>query len=54
MTIEPDKTAFDWIRSGRNKLPMSRTPEWTGNFVSHLIPPIFESYAKILHQIEAQ
>jgi hypothetical protein len=53
MKIEHDETAFDWIRSGRNKLPESRTPEWTGNFISHLIPPIFESYAKILHRIEA-
>jgi hypothetical protein len=53
MKIEHDETVFDWIRSGRSKLPKSRTPEWTGDFVSHLIPPIFGSYAKILHRIEA-
>ena len=27
-----------------------RTPDWTGHFVSHLVPPRFESYAKVLHK----
>jgi|ERR1700678_832406 len=51
MKIEPDESAFDWIRSGRSNRPKST---WTGIFVSHLIPPIFESYSKILHRVEAQ
>ncbi len=53
MRIERDETAFDWIRIGRDRLPEPRALDWTGNFVSHLIPPIFESYSKILHRIEA-
>lgn len=44
---------FDWIRQGREELPRSRTLDWNGNFVSHLIPPVFESHAKLLHKIEA-
>jgi hypothetical protein len=47
MFPEQDQTAFDWIRQGRND--GSRTIN--GGFVSHLIPPVFESYAKLLHTI---
>jgi hypothetical protein len=54
MKIEVDNSLFEWIRSGRREMPQSRTPDWEGNFVSHLIPPIFESYSKILHRIEAR
>ncbi len=54
MKPEHDEIAFDWIRSGRNELAKSRTPEWAGNFVSHLMPPVFEAYAKALHRIDAQ
>jgi len=48
-----DETAFDWIRSGRNELKDSKGAGGAGNFVSHLMPPVFEAYAKILHRIEA-
>ena len=47
------QAVFDWIREGRDHLSRTRTPDWKGNFVSHLIPPVFTSYAKILHRIEA-
>jgi hypothetical protein len=53
MQPDHDQTVFDWIRSGRNKLANPRTPDWAGNFVSQLIPPVFEAYAKILHRVEA-
>jgi hypothetical protein len=53
MLPEQDQTVFDWIRTGRHALPRTRTPDWTENFVSHLIPPVFESYAKLLHNIRA-
>jgi hypothetical protein len=44
---------FDWISSGRDELADAQHPNWTGNFVSHLMPTMFEAYAKILHRIEA-
>lgn len=47
-----DQTAFDWIRQGRDEQLRSKTLDWKGNFVSHLLPPVFESYAKLLHKIE--
>lgn len=53
MQPQSDESAFDWIRRGRDELVDSRTAGWTGNFVSHLMPPVFESYAKIFHRIEA-
>lgn len=51
MIVEHDQTVFDWIRTWRNEMARARTPDWTGNFVSHLVPPRFESYAKVLHSI---
>jgi hypothetical protein len=53
MQPECDQTVFDWIRRRREKLANSKTPDWDGNFVSHLLPPVFEAYAKILHRVEA-
>jgi hypothetical protein len=53
MFPEQNQTVFDWIRTGRDELASGRTPDWRGNFVSHLIPPVFESYAKLLHGIQA-
>lgn len=47
-----DQTAFEWIRAGRDESARTRTLEWSGNFVSHLIPPVFEMYAKLLHSIQ--
>jgi hypothetical protein len=49
-----DETTFAWIRSGCDELVSSQHPEWRGNFVSHLMPPVFEAYTKILHRIEAR
>jgi hypothetical protein len=53
MLSEQDQTTFDWIQQGRGELLRSKAIDWKGNFVSHLIPPVFESYAKLLHRIEA-
>jgi len=53
MLSERDQSAFDWIRKGHAELHSSKTLDWNGNFVTHLIPPVFESYAKLLHRIEA-
>ncbi|HEY2914988.1 MAG TPA: hypothetical protein VGK21_16600 [Candidatus Angelobacter sp.] len=53
MQPQPDESAFDWIRCGRSELTKYKDEGWTGTFVSHLMPPIFDAYAKILHCIEA-
>jgi hypothetical protein len=53
MHPEYDESAFDWIRCGRNERINSNHPGWVGNFVSHLMPPVFDAYAKVLHCIEA-
>jgi hypothetical protein len=45
-----DKTAFEWIRSGRDE---RTAPENNGVTVSHLMLPVFEGYARILHRIDA-
>jgi len=50
MQPQPDESAFDWIRHGRKKLANG----WAGNLVSHLMPSVFEAYAKVLHWIEAR
>ena len=42
----PDKD-FEWIKTGVSELVSSEA------FVSHLLPPKFEAYAKILHPITA-
>ena len=52
MQPEHDEIAFDWIRSGRTELDKSKTLDWAGKFVSHLMPPVFEAYAKVLHRID--
>jgi hypothetical protein len=46
-------SAFDWIRHSRTELQDSEDAGWAGNFVSHLMPPGFEAYAKVFHRIEA-
>ena len=53
MHAQGNENAFDWIRLGRHELADSKNEGWAGNFVSHLMPPVFESYAKVLHRIEA-
>ncbi len=50
---EADGSAFEWIRNSRPALLANDNPGWKGNFVSHLMPTTFESYAKILHRIDA-
>src|ERR1700752_1101840 len=45
MTPELDQSVFDWIRTGRDET------RWPAPVVSNLVPPIFESYAKLLHSI---
>ena len=44
---------FEWIQAGLSELVPSEVASWKGNFVSHLLPPKFEAYAKILHRITA-
>jgi hypothetical protein len=51
MVPEHDHSTFDWIRIGREDVAERGTPDRSGIFVSNLIPPSFESYAKILHSI---
>jgi hypothetical protein len=53
MFPEQDQTVFDWIRRGRDKFVPRGNLDWEGTLVSHLIPPVFESYAKLLHKIQA-
>ena len=54
MQPEHDESAFDWIRRGRDEPERNNdTRHAVGYFVSLLMPPAFEAYAKILHRIEA-
>jgi hypothetical protein len=53
MQPQYDESDFDWIRRGRNEQVDSWDAGWAGNFVSHLMPPVFEAYAKVFHRIEA-
>ena len=52
MQPEPNPTVFDWIRAGRK--PGDRRTHDRESFLFQLVPPVFESYAKILHRIEAK
>lgn len=46
--------AFEWIRSGRDDRSLGRADaRWMGNFVSHLLPKTFATYAKVFHRIDA-
>lgn len=52
MRPENNEPAFDWIRQGRaEKKPEGHDARAV--FVSNLVPPIFETYARILHRIDA-
>lgn len=58
MLPQHEETAYAWIQTGRDaKIPRKngnfQSSDWPGLFVSHLIPPLFEAYAKILHRIDA-
>ena len=52
MQAQHEEIAFDWIRRGRIEM-VSKGTGWAGNFASHLIPPVFEAYAKVFHRIDA-
>ena len=52
MRPSPDED-FEWIRNELWELVSREDPNWKGNFVSHLLPPRFQAYAKILHRITA-
>jgi hypothetical protein len=54
MKPEPDEKAFDWILRERDTKQKKSAANWRGNFVSQLVPPVFEAYAKILHRIDAK
>ena len=54
MQPEHDESAFNWIRRGRDEPERNNdTRHAAGYFLSLLMPPAFEAYAKILHRIEA-
>jgi len=51
-----DESAFEWIRTLRDRLsPEKPRPDlnWPGILVSDIIPQEFESYATILHRLDA-
>ena len=54
----PDESEFEWIRKTRGVLLRPEEPrlspiEGPGIFVSDLVPPEFEAYARILHRLDA-
>jgi hypothetical protein len=52
MPIE-DQTVFDWIARGRIEGTLrANNPDWSGNTVRHLMPDVFETYAKIFHRLD--
>jgi hypothetical protein len=55
MTPWLDNAVFDWIEHGRAKTkPRDPTgPVWGGNTVKHLMPDVFEAYAKVFHWLDA-
>src|SRR5260370_5191245 len=53
-----DQSAFEWIRRARARLdlpdrPKPGSPNWPGIFVSDLMPPEFEAFARVLHRFGA-
>jgi hypothetical protein len=52
MQPQSDETVFNWIRLGRDERSDPRQG-WLGYFVTRLMPPVFEAYAKILHRVDA-
>jgi hypothetical protein len=52
MHPRPDSD-FGWIKSGRANPARREGQNWPGCFLSVLLPPNFEAYAKILHRIPA-
>lgn len=54
MQPQHDESAFDWIRRDRDEMASSKDDGWDRNFVSNIVPAVFETYAKVLHRIEAR
>lgn len=52
MRPEINETAFDWIRNGRVDKRSGDTA-CKPVYVSNLVPPVFETYVKVLHRIDA-
>jgi hypothetical protein len=49
-----DELPFQWIRDNRTALiGKYDDPNWKGAAVSRVLPPMFESYVKILHRLDA-
>ena len=51
-----DESAFEWIGRVRRRLRHEKPlpdPDWPGVLVSDIMPPEFESYARVLHSFEA-
>jgi len=49
-----DESVFDWIRDQRSTTAgRYDDPDWKGNPVSVVLPPIFPRYVKILHRLDA-
>jgi hypothetical protein len=49
-----DESAFSWISEGRStRIGKYDDPDWRGNPVSLVVPPIFERYVKVLHSLDA-
>jgi hypothetical protein len=51
--VEQNQAAFEWIQNRRDEMMGRNSFDRTGNFVSQLVPPAFESYAKVLHRIQS-
>src|SRR5438128_2160094 len=46
-----DETWFRWIETGRAPMQEAEAVSWNGHFVRHLLPSLFPTYTKILHEI---
>ena len=48
-----DQSVFDWIARGRMQASAhADDPAWPGITIRHLIPDVFEAYAKIFHRLD--
>jgi len=47
-----NETEFEWIAKSRQPSMGREDRNWTGNFVSNLMPATFKAYSKILHRID--
>jgi hypothetical protein len=52
-----DESSFEWIVEIRDRISLEKPrpdPNWTGIFISDLIPPQYEAYAQILGRFDAR